>query len=321
MDARSAGREAGRTWRSMRIRLTVLAGALALLALAGVPCSAALAATGDIIAPQNNPHTPADGWQAGHLHHGHAHPVLGRDPESVLRRSLRPPAGGLHPVHGQIHRRPAAGDENPGRRPRQGPRRPPGRADRQPPGDAAVRRNRRPEQMLDQRSPLTGGGQRRHPLRRRGRGPAGAAADRSPGLQPRPRQRRTGAVRAQPRRQQRLPESRRRLGRRLPRGVRHRRSRTAARGTDPDQSPHLQRPLRRRHLHHHPVDLPRPRTGRLRGDLLDLPPRGLEGRTGIGRLRLPAERRAAVRIAAARRQKADRLRERPLRTDRRGRTR
>ena len=37
MDARSAGREAGRTWRSMRIRLTVLAGALALLALAGVP--------------------------------------------------------------------------------------------------------------------------------------------------------------------------------------------------------------------------------------------------------------------------------------------
>ena len=62
MDAKSAGRHAGRTWRSMGIRLTVWAGALALLALAGVSCSAALAATGDIIAPQNNPHTPADGW-------------------------------------------------------------------------------------------------------------------------------------------------------------------------------------------------------------------------------------------------------------------
>ena len=95
--------------------------------------------------------------------------------------------------------------------------------------------------------------------------PPAAAADRSPCLQPRPRQRRTGPLRAQPRRQQRLSQSRRRLGRRLPRGVRHRRPRTAARGTAPDQSPHLRRALGRRHLHHHPDHLPRPRTGRLRG--------------------------------------------------------
>jgi hypothetical protein len=42
-----------------------LAGALALLALAALPGPAARAATDDIIAPQNDPHTPADGWQAG----------------------------------------------------------------------------------------------------------------------------------------------------------------------------------------------------------------------------------------------------------------
>jgi hypothetical protein len=36
-----------------------------MVAIALLPVSSALAATGDIIAPQNNPHTPADGWQAG----------------------------------------------------------------------------------------------------------------------------------------------------------------------------------------------------------------------------------------------------------------
>jgi hypothetical protein len=43
-------------------RLTTLGSALCALAL-GAP--AVQANTGDIIAPQNNPHTPADGWQAG----------------------------------------------------------------------------------------------------------------------------------------------------------------------------------------------------------------------------------------------------------------
>jgi hypothetical protein len=41
------------------------AAALVAIALAALPGADALAATSDIIAPQNHPHTPADGWQAG----------------------------------------------------------------------------------------------------------------------------------------------------------------------------------------------------------------------------------------------------------------
>ncbi|HEY7255395.1 MAG TPA: hypothetical protein VH476_01825 [Solirubrobacterales bacterium] len=40
-------------------------GAASIVALAAIPGATALAATSDIIAPQNQPHTPADGWQAG----------------------------------------------------------------------------------------------------------------------------------------------------------------------------------------------------------------------------------------------------------------
>jgi len=42
-----------------------LAGTLLVLAAISASPAAALADTGDIIAPQNNPHTAADGWQAG----------------------------------------------------------------------------------------------------------------------------------------------------------------------------------------------------------------------------------------------------------------
>ncbi len=49
----------------MRAPVAALAGALVLVAIAALPGSTALAATGDIIAQQNHPHTPADGWQAG----------------------------------------------------------------------------------------------------------------------------------------------------------------------------------------------------------------------------------------------------------------
>ena len=111
--------------------------------------------------------------------------------------------------------------------------------------------------------------------------PPVAGADRSPGLQPRPRRRRTGAVRPQPRRQQRLPESRRRLGRRLPRGVHDRRPRTAARGQILTNRLTFNGRSGDGTFITTPSHLSRPRTGRLRRDLLDLPPRGLEGRTGI----------------------------------------
>src|SRR5690349_25065961 len=43
----------------------VLIAAASILALAGVLAPSAPAATSGIIAPQHNPHTPADGWQAG----------------------------------------------------------------------------------------------------------------------------------------------------------------------------------------------------------------------------------------------------------------
>ena len=60
----SGGRETIGSGRRTRARLAALAGALALFAIAALPGSG-VAATGDIIAPQNHPHTPADGWQAG----------------------------------------------------------------------------------------------------------------------------------------------------------------------------------------------------------------------------------------------------------------
>src|SRR5215813_7579864 len=63
LDTMSAGGETGRTRRSTG-PLLVLAGCLALLALGLHPASSAVAPTGDIIAPQHVPHTPAGGWHA-----------------------------------------------------------------------------------------------------------------------------------------------------------------------------------------------------------------------------------------------------------------
>ena len=70
-----------------------------------------------------------------------------------------------------------------------------------------------------------------------------------------PAEGRAGPLRARTGRQRSLPRSRRRLGRRLPRGVHDRRPESAAdprhRRADPEKPAHLQRPRRRRHLHHH----------------------------------------------------------------------
>src|SRR5262245_36237489 len=60
----AADRGTHRTGRSSRSRLGSLAILVAALGVASLPGSA-LAATSDIIAPQHDPHTPADGWQAG----------------------------------------------------------------------------------------------------------------------------------------------------------------------------------------------------------------------------------------------------------------
>ena len=271
-------------------------------------------ATGDIIAPQNNPHTPADGWQAGTCTTDT--PQCSVDtPGQFFERSRRPPAGRLHPVHRQIHRRPL-----PGRKTRsassEGPGRPPGRPHRQPPGDPPVRRRRPTPANCATSAPLSQVGTSAVTLSVAGVvTAAGDAAHRSPVYNLVPADGRTGALRPHPRRQQRLPQSRRRLGRRLPRGIHDRRARTRPLGADPDQPPRLQRARRRRHLHHHPVaPASTPNRPASRGSTRPSCSPLRHGRIGVG-LRLPAERRAAVRIAAARRQKADRLRERPLRTD------
>ena len=84
-------------------------------------------------------------------------------------------------------------------------------------------------------------------------------ADPSPGLQPGPEPGGTGALRLQRRRQQRLPQIRRRMERRLPRGVHDRRPGSAARRQDPQEPARLHRARRQRDLPDHPQHLPRPR--------------------------------------------------------------
>ena len=77
---------------------------------------------------------------------------------------------------------------------------------------------------------------------------------------------------------QRLPQSRRRMERRLPRGIHDRRPGSPARLADPQEPARLHRHRRQRDLSDHPQHLPRPRRSRLRPHLLDLP----AGRLGRG---------------------------------------
>ena len=145
---------------------------------------------------------------------------------------------------------------------------------------------------------------------------------------------RTRPLRPQPPRQRSLPRSRRRLGRRLPRGLhdRRRQTRTARRilgskRRDPEKPPGLRRQRRRRHLHHHPEHLPRRGApGPLRARLLDLPARRLLREEESAGYQFPQRRRPSfespippgtvARKNAARSPSTRRSRSTPARPDR-----
>ncbi len=105
-------------------------------------------------------------------------------------------------------------------------------------------------------------------------------------------------------RRERLPRSRRRLGRRLPRGVHDRGAEIAAR-RDPAKPAGLQRPRRQRHLPHPAEHLLRPRPGRLRARLLD---------PAAGRLRRAAQPDLPQRLAPSSRRRCRRGSSRPAAT-------
>ena len=73
--------------------------------------SAALADTGNVIEPQNEPPTGANGWLAGTCDHRLA-ALLAGDPRSVLHAGRRTPPDRLHPVH-----HPAPGSAGAGKTP------------------------------------------------------------------------------------------------------------------------------------------------------------------------------------------------------------
>ena len=151
---------------------------------------------------------------------------------------------------------------------------------------------------------------------RRRRHPADQTTHPGPGLQRHPTPRRVGEVRPRTRRPGSVPARRRRLGRRLPRGIHDRRSQNPPDwGARPEKPPRLRRQLRRRHLHHDPQHLPRRSVHRIRDHLLDPAPRPvLERRKKKkpSRLRLPAERRARLRISDSAGHLAERMRHDPL---------
>ena len=143
---------------------------------------------------------------------------------------------------------------------------------------------------------LEGRRKRRHRL-----GAAGRPADRAgprrhlgQRLQRRAEAGRGRPLRARTRRQRSLPRRRRRLGRRLPRGLHDRTCPHAVagpngiEGADPEKPPGLQRPRRRRHLPHHAEHLQRRSLHPVRQPLLDLPASGELRRDRSGGRALPA---------------------------------
>ena len=87
-------------------------------------------------------------------------------------------------------------------------------------------------------------------------------------------------------------------------------------GADPQEPPRLRRPLRRRHLHHHPQHLPRRGRARaVRAHLLDLPaaPPPTTKRRSPG-YQFPQSAEPPLRVADPARHLAERLRHDPLRT-------
>ena len=239
----------------------------------------------DIIAPQNNPAHARRRLAGRHLHDRHA-----RSAPSTPRisSSKKPPATPRSASPSSSSNTPKArcSNEKPGRRTRQSPGRPPGRAERQPPGDAAVRRHRRTRADCAASAPLSRGrDQRRHRSRSAGvvTPPAEPLTkvpvynlvpeDGEPAL--------FGLELAGNNVYLKADVAWEATTTRDSRSTFPKPPIPGARS--PDQPPGLQRALRRRHLHHHPDHLPRPRTGRLRGHLLDLPARRLARRTGIAR--------------------------------------
>ena len=200
--------------------------------------------------------------------------LLDCHPGPVLRHGKRAPELGLHPVHHQTR---TAARGSTGRRTEDRPRRPSRRPQRQP-------QRHHPLQTLGlqsrrQRLPSRIAGRRELRHRRRSPGPDCSDGRRHPGprLQRRTDPGRGGALRPRTGRQRGLPRRRRRLLRRLPRGIHDPRARSPAgrsgqsarsadraeRG-DPEKPPGLRRALRRRHLPDHADHLLR---ARLRGRL------------------------------------------------------
>ena len=183
--------------------------------------AAAQADTGDIIAPQNNPPNANDGWQAGTC--TRRPNLLARDARSQFftQAAGHPPFGFTQFI---VKHNDRSDPRRTGRRPQGRPGRPAGRAQRQPAGDARSASWRPSDERRRAARRARSSGSASSPPRWPG---VVAAAGHAPGLQPRPQPGRTGAVRLRaPLGSERLPQSRRRLERRLPRGLHDRRARS-----------------------------------------------------------------------------------------------
>ena len=282
---------------------------------------AASASTGDIIAP-SDPHNPQvdSGWQAGTCER--EPPESGAElcsvatPDQFFETRRRPPELGLHPVHRQATSRTVGPGETPVGELKTRPGRPPGRAQRQPRRDRALpaRDLRSRRRRLSRRAPRSAKAAVTASVPPLGLPiAAGARVTQVPVYNVEP-------ANGQPARfglelagnevflegdvawagdfhegfTIHVPDA-------LPTSAADRRA-------DPEKPPGLRRPLRRRHLHHHPQHLPRrSRTGAVGHALLDLP----AGRAPTRKRKAPATNspQSAHRPSSRRSRRAPRRKE------------